>query len=139
MVSALPPHLRSERALAEYFEGIHIGLEGDVGGLGVESVVVVRAVGGMKELLERRTRALRTLEKAWCDWLGNPVMNHGTNAVFGYESTKEVERILDPEGKGSGDSTPAAGGSNGVGRLVDLEEMEHGDVSSLVASFFRIS
>ena len=65
MVTALPPHLRSERALAEYFEGIKLGASGESEGLSVESVTVVRAVGGMKELLERRTKTLRTLEVAW--------------------------------------------------------------------------
>lgn len=129
MVTSLPAHLRSERALAEYFEGIHLGLEGDSGGLGVESVVVVRAVGGMKELLERRTFELRRLEKAWCDWLGNPVKRMGKKAVFGYEPSKEVGRIL--EENDSGDTTPVeqerTNGMGRNGRLVDIDDEE--DVS----------
>ncbi|KAK4703754.1 calcium permeable stress-gated cation channel, partial [Phenoliferia sp. Uapishka_3] len=93
MVTALPPHLRSERALAEYFEGIHLGASGDSEGLSVESVTVVRAVGGMKELLEQRTKALRDLEIAWSRYLGNPVPIEGPKAVFGYIPAAEVERI----------------------------------------------
>lgn len=127
MVTLLPAHLRSERALAEYFEGIHIGVNGDSGSLGVESVSVVRAVGGMKELLEKRTAALRTLEEAWCKWLGNPVPVEGPNAVFGYDATKEVERILDPTGSPSSSPPDVNGGEEEEvrmpreGRLVDFE------------------
>lgn len=131
MVTALPAHLRSERALAEYFDGIHLGAggEGDVG-LGVESVTVVRAVGGMKELLERRTRALRRLEVAWCRYVGNPVEVKGPNAVFGFDASKEVERIWDPVREnttrddvlGSPEVSP-----NGAleGRLIDFGNVEN--------------
>ncbi|KAL8280604.1 hypothetical protein RQP46_006927 [Phenoliferia psychrophenolica] len=132
MVTALPPHLRSERALAEYFEGIKLGASGDSEGLAVESVTVVRAVGGMKELLERRTRALRTLEVAWSRYLGNPVAVEGPKAVFGYNPTVEVERIVEPptprdEGEEEEEEHDESGspveGRNGtpVGRLVDFE------------------
>lgn len=147
MATLLPPHLRSERALAEYFEGIHIGVNGESGSLGVESVSVVRAVGGMKELLERRTKALRTLEEAWCKWLGNPVPVEGPNAVFGYEAAKEVERILDPAGSESSTPLSANGGEEAEdevatpreSRLVDfegrvsLEQQEMDDEADLEA------
>lgn len=129
MVTALPPHLRSERALAEYFEGIHLGASGGSEGLTIESVTVVRAVGGMKELLERRTRALKTLEVAWCRYLGNPVPVEGPKAVFGYVPTVEVERIMEPatqEEDGDQAEREEHAGANGVreGRLVDAEEGE---------------
>jgi hypothetical protein len=96
MVTALPAHLRSERTLAEYFEGIHLGVQGGSGGLEVESVSVVRAVGGMKELLVRRTQTLKVLESAWCKYLGNPVKGEGDGAIWGYVPRDEVERIVDP-------------------------------------------
>lgn len=117
MVTALPPHLRSERTLAEYFESIQMGVHSGEAGLGVESVSVVRAVGGMKELLERRTKALRTLEVAWTKYLGNPVPVEGEHAVYGYVARQEVERIVDPEG------TPLMTPQNGAaeGQLVDVQ------------------
>lgn len=63
MVTRLPPHLRSERALAEYFEAMN---------LSVESVSVCREVESLKQLLDKRTKALLKLESAWVDYLGNP-------------------------------------------------------------------
>ena len=118
MVTALPPHLQSERTLAEYFEGIHLGISGSSGGLGVESVSVVRAVGGMKELLERRTKALRTLEVAWAKYLGNPVPVQGDKAVYGYVPTTEAEHIVDA---GSPLRSPPANGNAAEGQLVDVD------------------
>ncbi|GAA5824868.1 hypothetical protein JCM11251_005374 [Rhodosporidiobolus azoricus] len=142
MVTALPPQLRSERALADYFEGIHLG-EADAqrasqrasGGLAVESVVVTRAIGSMRELLERRTKALRTLENAWSKYLGNPVPVEGKNAVFGYERDYEVDRILNgPEafaesGEQSGDRSDEGqdNGSGRSGRLIDIDGDEEGE------------
>ncbi|KAI0720255.1 hypothetical protein C8T65DRAFT_633946 [Cerioporus squamosus] len=63
MVSHLPPHLRTEPALAEYFEQMD---------LSVESVNICREVGSLKRLLDIRTEALVKLESAWVDYLGNP-------------------------------------------------------------------
>ncbi|TFK94670.1 DUF221-domain-containing protein [Polyporus arcularius HHB13444] len=63
MVSHLPPHLRTEPALAEYFERMD---------LSVESVNICREVGSLKRLLDIRTEALVKLESAWVDYLGNP-------------------------------------------------------------------
>ncbi|RPD67028.1 DUF221-domain-containing protein [Lentinus tigrinus ALCF2SS1-7] len=63
MVSHLPPHLRTEPALAEYFEQMD---------LCVESVNICREVGSLRRLLDVRTNALVKLESAWVDYLGNP-------------------------------------------------------------------
>ncbi|KAI0689783.1 hypothetical protein BC835DRAFT_1367443 [Cytidiella melzeri] len=63
MVTLLPNHLQSERALAEYFEGM---------GLSVESVSICREVQPLKKLLDKRTQALLKLESAWVQYLGNP-------------------------------------------------------------------
>jgi calcium permeable stress-gated cation channel len=63
MVTQLPANLQSERAVAEYFEGM---------GLSVESVSVCREVNALKKLLDRRTQALWELESAWVQYLGNP-------------------------------------------------------------------
>ncbi|KAK0544550.1 hypothetical protein OC846_005299 [Tilletia horrida] len=59
----LPPQLRNDRALADYFERM---------GLMVESTAVVRHTGELSKLLKARADALRDLERAWCKWLGNP-------------------------------------------------------------------
>lgn len=126
MVTSLPAHLRSERTLAEYFEGIHLGVSGESGGLEVESVSVVRAVGGMKELLVRRTRALRILEAAWCRYLGNPVKGEGDGAIWGYVPRQEVERIVDPYATPSPIATPteAPATTTTTGRLVNIDDDE---------------
>ncbi|CAL1714678.1 unnamed protein product [Somion occarium] len=63
MVTQLPPHLRSEKALAEYFESMDMS---------VESVNVCRQVGSLDKLLKRRTEALIKLEATWVKYLGNP-------------------------------------------------------------------
>ncbi len=63
LVTSLPPHLRGDRALAEYFENM---------GLSVESVSVCREVDSLKKLLDRRTESLMKLEAAWVKYLGNP-------------------------------------------------------------------
>jgi hypothetical protein len=63
MVTNLPNHLRSERALAEHFENM---------GLSVESVSVCREVGTLKKLLDLRTEALLALEAEWVKYVGNP-------------------------------------------------------------------
>ncbi|SCZ96759.1 BZ3500_MvSof-1268-A1-R1_Chr4-1g06692 [Microbotryum saponariae] len=140
LVTDLPPHLRSEKALADYFESIHLNEAHEApSGLGVDSVVVTRAVGGMKELLHERTKALMALEKAWVDWLGNPVpvpVEGGSLSVLlgkasdvdicvkGYDPKVEVERILQPGASPSTtptrDRSPERGTSGGAreGRLI---------------------
>jgi hypothetical protein len=75
LVTNLPQHLQGERTLAEYFENM---------GMAVESVTVCREVGALKALLDRRTKALLALERAWVSYVGNP-------------STVEE---YDPEGQG---------------------------------------
>lgn len=128
MCTNLPPHLRSERALAEYFEGIHLGDAEGSSGLGVESVTVTRAVGSMTELLDKRTKALRKLEEAWSKYLGNPVTVDGPLSVSGYQPSVEVERILEPGNSPPPSPTereaPSSSESiNGrTGRLIDVDD-----------------
>ena len=71
MVTQIPPQLRSEKTLAEYFESMD---------LAVESVNLCREVGSLKTLLDKRTEALLNLESAWVSYLGNPadVESHAT-------------------------------------------------------------
>lgn len=63
MVTGLPPHLRSERVLAEHFENMK---------LSVESVSICREISSLEHLIEARTRALLKLEDAWVQYVGNP-------------------------------------------------------------------
>ncbi|KAG8895082.1 hypothetical protein FRC00_008038 [Tulasnella sp. 408] len=63
MVTNLPNHLQGERALAVYFENMN---------LPVESVNVVREVGGLKDLIDKRTQILLELESHWTNYVGNP-------------------------------------------------------------------
>ncbi|KAI6026538.1 hypothetical protein BKA83DRAFT_4244721 [Pisolithus microcarpus] len=83
MVSSLPVHLRSERALAEYFENM---------GLSVESVSVCREVTTLKTLLDQRTKALLELESGWTNYVGNP------SAVESYDPSENVISQVDPSG-----------------------------------------
>ncbi|KIK42257.1 hypothetical protein CY34DRAFT_157349 [Suillus luteus UH-Slu-Lm8-n1] len=75
IVTSLPNHLRSERALAEYFENM---------GLSVESVTVCREVNTLKALLDLRTKALLKLESAWTNYVGNP------SVVESYDPSENV-------------------------------------------------
>ena len=85
MVTNLPPHLRGERALAEYFENMD---------LAVESVTLCREVGALNELLDARTRALLKLEEAWTSYVGNP----STVEEYDPERTGGVLIDIDIEG-----------------------------------------
>ena len=63
MVTNLPNHLQGERALAEYFENMDMS---------VESVTICRQVSPIKHILDKRTKALLALERAWASYVGNP-------------------------------------------------------------------
>jgi hypothetical protein len=63
LVTNVPAHLRGDKALADYFEGMSWP---------VESVSVCRDVTKLKELLDERTNALLKLEAAWTTFVGNP-------------------------------------------------------------------
>jgi len=85
IVTKLPPHLRGERPLAEYFENME---------LAVESVTLCREVGSLNNLLDKRTRALLKLEESWTSFVGNP----STVEEYDPERTGGVFTDTDPEG-----------------------------------------
>ncbi|CAO3656691.1 unnamed protein product [Mucor hiemalis] len=64
LITGIPPYLRSDRKLAEYFEKLGIGV--------VESVHLIRHVGRLLEYIKERTQHLRQLETAYTNYLGNP-------------------------------------------------------------------
>ncbi|BEI86180.1 hypothetical protein CcaverHIS002_0604670 [Cutaneotrichosporon cavernicola] len=68
IVTQVPHYLRGDRQLAEFFEGC---------GWRVESVSIGRHVHPIRVALDMRTCALRNLERAWVDWLGNPAKAEG--------------------------------------------------------------
>ncbi|KAJ3559941.1 hypothetical protein NM688_g26 [Phlebia brevispora] len=96
MVTRLPPHLRGERALAEYFENMS---------LSVESVSICREVDSLKQFLDRRTAALFKLESAWVKYLGNPSraepVDSDTQPLVDLEtgSSDEQRRLVVPNQK----------------------------------------
>ncbi|OSD04375.1 DUF221-domain-containing protein [Trametes coccinea BRFM310] len=97
MITHLPPHLRSEPALAEYFEQMD---------LPVESVNICREVGSLRRLLDLRTEALLKLESAWVDYLGNPsqvaprtVANHPLEDTDTASIESQPEQLVLPNRK----------------------------------------
>lgn len=75
MVTNLPSHLQGERSLAVYFENMN---------LPVESVNLVREIGPLRDLLDRRSAVLLELEKAWTNYVGNP------STVASYDPSQNV-------------------------------------------------
>ncbi|KAI8070476.1 hypothetical protein BC940DRAFT_339916 [Gongronella butleri] len=64
LVTGIPPSLRSDQKLAEYFEKLGIGV--------VESVHIIRHVHRLLDLIKDRSRYLRYLERAYTSFWGNP-------------------------------------------------------------------
>ncbi|KAF7732528.1 hypothetical protein EC973_003275 [Apophysomyces ossiformis] len=64
LVTGIPPSLRSDRKLAEYFENLGIGV--------VDSVHLVRHVSRLLEYIKERAQYLRLLETAYANHWGNP-------------------------------------------------------------------
>ncbi|KAL1920405.1 uncharacterized protein VTP21DRAFT_782 [Calcarisporiella thermophila] len=79
MVTGIPLVLRSDRALAEYFEGLGAG--------NVESAHVCRKVNTLKKHVEKRAKYLRALEWAYTKMLGNPceLPDYNPESILLYE------------------------------------------------------
>lgn len=103
MITRVPPHLQSEKQLAEYFERIGPSLN-------VESVNVVRQVGVLGDLLAIRASKLRQLESTWTAYVGNPVKD-----APGYEKERETAKIMDDDYQEPADQ------EEGSEQLVDAE------------------
>ncbi|WVQ74072.1 hypothetical protein IAR50_003655 [Cryptococcus sp. DSM 104548] len=118
LVTNLPTHLRGERALAEYFESCKWQ---------VESVNVCRQVDLLKAVLERRTSALRKLEEAWVEWVGNPAQLGGYDPhIYSGKTTPQDQEQEQEQGQGS------QGIREGV--LVDVDGADNGDTTSLLST-----
>ncbi|KAI9482660.1 MAG: hypothetical protein EXX96DRAFT_555188 [Benjaminiella poitrasii] len=77
IVTGLPAELRSDKALADYFEELGVGR--------VERCYVVRTIHRLHTLIKRRANALSKLEDAYAQYWGNPCK------IPGYDP----DRILD--------------------------------------------
>ncbi|OAD07867.1 hypothetical protein MUCCIDRAFT_135153, partial [Mucor lusitanicus CBS 277.49] len=77
IVTGIPDRLRSDQALADYYENLGVGP--------VESCYVVRTVHRLNTMIKKRAQALINLEEAYAKYWGNPCR------IAGYDP----DRILD--------------------------------------------
>ncbi|KAL0145494.1 hypothetical protein V8B55DRAFT_1462087 [Mucor lusitanicus] len=84
LITGIPPYLRSDRKLADYFEKLGIGV--------VESVHTIRHVGRLLEFIKERTQHLRQLETAYTNYLGNPCQdpNYDPDEILNEEESREA-------------------------------------------------
>jgi len=84
LITGIPPYLRSDRKLADYFEKLGIGV--------VESVHTIRHVGRLLEFIKERTQHLRQLETAYTNYLGNPCEDpaYDPDEILNEEESREV-------------------------------------------------
>lgn len=64
LVTGIPPSLRSDQKLADYFEKLGIGV--------VDSVHIIRHVNRLLDFIKERALSLRQLEAAYARFFGNP-------------------------------------------------------------------
>lgn len=85
LVTGIPPQLRSDRKLADYFEKLGIGV--------VESVHTIRHVGRLLEFIKERAQHLRQLETAYTNYLGNPCEdpNYDPDEILNAEDERGVQ------------------------------------------------
>lgn len=86
LITGIPPYLRSDRKLADYFEKLGIGV--------VESVHTIRHVGRLLEFISERAQYLRQLETAYTNYLGNPCELKGYDPDDILAEEDERERTL---------------------------------------------
>ncbi|OZJ03881.1 hypothetical protein BZG36_03954 [Bifiguratus adelaidae] len=91
MVAGIPRHLRTDKALAEYYESLNIG--------NVESAHVVRHVDRLKDMLEARAHYLRRLERAHAEYWGNPSyrQDYDPEAVIEEVEKRRLELLQNPD------------------------------------------
>ena len=106
LVTNLPPHLRGDKVLADYFESCKWN---------VESVSVCREVEPLRKVLEKRTDALLQLEKAWAEWVGNPAKGVTGYDPDMYAKRNKIARSLTASPLQSSD------------RLIDIDDEPEGD------------
>lgn len=87
IVTGIPERLRSDQALAEYYENLGIGP--------VESCYVVRTVHQLDKLVKQRASALTKLEKAYAKYWGNPCRIPGYDPDTILDDVEMYKKVLD--------------------------------------------
>lgn len=108
VVTGIPQHLRSDQALAEYYENLGIGP--------VESCYVVREVQRLETMIKKRASALMKLEEAYAQYWGNPCRIPGYDPdliLDDVEMYKKVLGLADKRDSSSSDSSSDEDGAEG--------------------------
>lgn len=87
IVTGIPNHLRSDHALADYYENLGIGP--------VESCYVVRTVHRLNTMIKKRAQALINLEEAYAKYWGNPCRIPGYDPDRILDDVDMYKKVLD--------------------------------------------
>ncbi|CAO3586312.1 unnamed protein product [Absidia cylindrospora] len=88
LVSGIPPSLRSDRKLADYFEKLGIGV--------VDSVHIIRHVSRLLDFIKERAHSLRRLELAYTRLWGNPCHDpayHPDSLLYDAEHEQRLDTL----------------------------------------------
>ncbi|KAI8084845.1 uncharacterized protein BX664DRAFT_266866 [Halteromyces radiatus] len=85
LVSGIPPALRSDQALADYFEKLGIGV--------VDSVHIIRHVSRLLDFIKERALCLRQLETAYARFWGNPCNDPAYDPDFLLSEAEQDQRL----------------------------------------------
>ncbi|RUP51121.1 hypothetical protein BC936DRAFT_149778 [Jimgerdemannia flammicorona] len=93
MVQGIPPSLRTDKALAEYYEGLGLGA--------VESTHVVRHLSRLTSLVRQRAEVLKKLERAYAEYWGNPCSDpaYDPDAIIAETEAIEVAEVSAQSGR----------------------------------------
>lgn len=87
IVTGIPDHLRSDQALADYYENLGVGP--------VESCYVVRTIHRLNTMIKKRAQALINLEEAYAKYWGNPCRIAGYDPDRILDDVDMYKRVLD--------------------------------------------
>ncbi|GAN04213.1 DUF221-domain-containing protein [Mucor ambiguus] len=87
IVTGIPDRLRSDQALADYYENLGVGP--------VESCYVVRTVHRLNTMIKKRAQALINLEEAYAKYWGNPCRISGYDPDRILDDVDMYKRVLD--------------------------------------------
>ncbi|CAO0792237.1 unnamed protein product [Mucor circinelloides] len=87
IVTGIPDRLRSDQALAEYYENLGVGP--------VESCYVVRTVHRLNTMIKKRAQALINLEEAYAKYWGNPCRIPGYDPDRILDDVDMYKKVLD--------------------------------------------
>lgn len=87
IVTGIPDRLRSDHALADYYENLGIGP--------VESCYVVRTIHRLNTMIKKRAQALINLEEAYAKYWGNPCRIPGYDPDRILDDVDMYKKVLD--------------------------------------------